>query len=52
MAFLMAQPYQGRAIPVYVGVYSEATLNEEIGSRNLAEGVPFGKHGAPLFGTP
>lgn len=36
MAFTLAQPYQGRAIPVCGGVYSEATLNEEGGNRNLA----------------
>jgi len=36
MAFTLAQPYQGRAIPVYMGIYSEATLNGEGWSRNLA----------------
>ena len=32
---VFAQPYRGRAIPFHFGVYSEATLNEEITSRNL-----------------
>jgi hypothetical protein len=31
---IFAQPYRGRAIPFHFGVYSEATLNEEITSRN------------------
>jgi hypothetical protein len=29
---VFAQPYRGRAIPFHFGVYSEATLNEEITS--------------------
>lgn len=32
---VFAQPYRGRAIPFHFGVYSEATLNEQITSRNL-----------------
>lgn len=32
---VFAQPYRGRAIPFHFGVYSEATLNEEVTSRNL-----------------
>jgi Transposase DDE domain len=32
---IFAQPYRGRAIPFHFGIYSEATLNEEITSRNL-----------------
>ena len=32
---VIAQPYRGRAIPFHFGVYSEATLNEEVTSRNL-----------------
>ena len=32
---VFAQPYRGRAIPFHFGLYSEATLNEEITSRNL-----------------
>jgi hypothetical protein len=32
---VFAQPYRGRAIPFHFGVYSEATLNEELTSRNL-----------------
>jgi len=32
---VFAQPYRGRAIPFHFGVYSEATLNEEITSPNL-----------------
>jgi hypothetical protein len=32
---VFAQPYRGRAIPFHFGVYSEATLNERITSRNL-----------------
>ncbi len=34
-AVVFAQPYRGRAIPFHFGVYSEATLNEELTSRNL-----------------
>lgn len=34
-AVVFAQPYRGRAIPFHFGVYSEATLNEEVTSRNL-----------------
>lgn len=32
---VFAQPYRGRAIPFHFGVYSEASLNQEITSRNL-----------------
>lgn len=32
---VFAQPYRGRAIPFHFGTYSEATLNEEITSRNI-----------------
>lgn len=32
---VFAQPYRGRAIPFHFGIYSEATLNEELTSRNL-----------------
>jgi len=32
---VFAQPYRGRAIPFHFGLYSEATLNEEVTSRNL-----------------
>jgi hypothetical protein len=32
---VFAQPYRGRAIPFHFGVYSEATINEEVTSRNL-----------------
>lgn len=32
---VFAQPYRGRAIPFHFGIYSEATLNEEITSRNI-----------------
>lgn len=32
---VFAQPYRGRAIPFHFGVYSEATLNEQLTSRNL-----------------
>lgn len=32
---VFAQPYRGRAIPFHFGIYSEATLNEELASRNL-----------------
>jgi hypothetical protein len=32
---VFAQPYRGRAVPFHFGVYSEATLNEELTSRNL-----------------
>lgn len=31
-----AQPYRGRVIPFHFGIYSEATLNEQVSSRNLA----------------
>ncbi len=32
---VFAQPYRGRAIPFHFGIYSEATINEEVTSRNL-----------------
>ncbi|MEN2981583.1 MAG: hypothetical protein ABDH20_03015, partial [Thermus sp.] len=32
--FTLAQPYKGRAIPVHVGLYSQATLEAEGTSRN------------------
>jgi hypothetical protein len=32
---VFAQPYRGRAIPFHFGIYSEATLNEEVSSRNI-----------------
>jgi hypothetical protein len=32
---VFAQPYRGRAIPFHFGVYSEATINRQITSRNL-----------------
>nr|WP_232203595.1 transposase [Rubrobacter xylanophilus] len=32
---VFAQPYRGRAIPFHFGIYSEATLKEQVTSRNL-----------------
>lgn len=34
--FTLAQPYRGRAVPIYLGLYSQTTIAEEGTSRNLA----------------